>query len=78
MSSDPLINRKLGRTEYSLLDQFEYYNLHNDDVHIKKCLEVIAKLEKNGWTKSWLFQAKMKPFKELHKSFLQKGKGEST
>lgn len=73
MINDSLLDRQLGRTEYTLLNQFEYYNLHNDQKHIEKCIAIAEKLEKNGWIKSRLYQSIIKPFKENHKTIVAKG-----
>jgi len=64
---DPVIEKQLPRTELGLQYEFEYCNGHlNSKEHIVRAIKVIEKLEKKGWTKSWIYEAKMLPFKEKY------------
>jgi len=63
-----MYEKQLPRTEIGLQRMFDCeYNQLNEN-SIKKCLEVADKMKKKGWTKSWFYQAIVKPYVAKHSS----------
>lgn len=58
--------KQLPRTENGLLSHFEVHQYQPSEADVKKCLEVAEKLKKKGWSKSWFYQAVIKPYVKKH------------
>jgi len=61
-----MYEKQLPRTEHGLLSHFDVHQYQPNEADIKKCLEVAEKLKKKRWTKSWFYQAVIKPYVKKH------------
>lgn len=61
-----MYEKQLPRTELGLQNHFDVYRNQTGEENIKKCLAVAEKMKKKGWTKSWFYQAVIKPYVKKH------------
>ena len=61
-----MYEKQLPRTEHGLLSHSEVHQYQPSKEDEKKCLAVAEKLRKKGWTKSWFYQAVIKPYVKKH------------